>query len=134
MDIDNVPQDNISTYAKNKKAIYAIDDNGEYRIIASSGWNVEGEATQQALDALKNQAREAHGAVEAGMMSPLYYHMYAQRMDVVVLAQSVGTFQWRIKRHLKPKTFNKLSGEWLIRYADALGLDADVIKILPKVE
>ena len=40
-----VPQHNISTYANNKKAIYAIDENDEYTIVASSGWEVEEEAT-----------------------------------------------------------------------------------------
>jgi len=134
MDINHVPQDDISTYAKNKKAIYATDHNGDYRVIASSGWNVEGEATLQALDEFKSQTHGAYKAVVDGIKSPLLYHMYSQRMDVAVLAQSVGTFKWCIKRHFKPKTFNKISDKWLIRYADALGLDVDVIKTLPKVE
>lgn len=134
MDIKHVPQDDISTYAKNKKAIYATDENGEYCVIASSGWDVEGEATLQALDALKKQADEAYQAVVLGEKSALYYHMYAQRMDLCVLAQSIGTFQWRIKRHFRPSVFNKLSDKWLALYADTLGLDIKLIKTLPTVE
>jgi len=134
MDINHVPQDDISTYAKNKKAIYATNKNGEYCVIASSGWDVEGEATLQALDALKKQTEEAYQLVIDGIMSPLYYHMYSQRMDIGVLAQSVGTFQWRVKRHFKPLIFKKLSDKWLTRYAEALGLEIDTIKTLPKVD
>lgn len=131
MKIKQVPQDHISTYADNSKAIYATDDNGEYSVVASTGWDVEEEATKQALNELERQATEAYEAVEAGNQSPLYYHMYAQRMDVVVLAQSVGMFQWRVKRHLKPTVFASLSKSILVRYCDALGLDLITINQLP---
>ncbi len=134
MDINNVPQDDVSTYANNKKAIYATDDNGEYQVIASSGWDVEGEATLQALHALQEQAITAHQAVACGEKSPLFYHMYAQRMDLIVLAQSIGTFQWRVKRHFKPSVFNKLSDKWITRYAEALGLSCETLKTLPELE
>lgn len=134
MDINNVPQDDISTYAKNKKAIYATDENGEYQVVASSGWDVEGEATLQALSALQVQANDAYQLVVSGDKSPLYYHMYAQRMDLCVLAQSIGAFQWRVKRHLSPSVFNRLSDKWLARYADALGLEVSALKTLPIVE
>ncbi|MBL4829622.1 MAG: hypothetical protein JKY55_07020 [Aliivibrio sp.] len=131
MKIKQVPQDHISTYADNSKAIYATDDNGEYSVVASTGWNVEEEATKQALNELERQATEAYKAVEAGEQSPLYYHMYAQRMDVMLLAQSVGMFQWRVKRHLKPAVFASLSDVILARYCDALGIEFRTIKQLP---
>jgi hypothetical protein len=134
MDVKNVPQDNISTYAKNKKAIYATDESGEYSVVASSGWDVEGEATLQALNALQEQAKLAYQEVMSGKKSPLYYHMYAQRMDLIVLAQSVGAFQWRVKRHFSAPIFNKLPDPWLTRYADALGLTVEAISILPELE
>lgn len=134
MDIKNVPQDDISTYAKNKKAMYATSEDGSYCVIASSGWDVEGEATLQALHELEQQALDAHKEVVSGTKSPLYYHMYAQRMDLIVLAQSVGAFQWRVKRHFSPKKFNTLSQKWLSRYADALGLEIEAIKTLPELE
>jgi hypothetical protein len=131
MKIKQVPQDHISTYADNSKAIYATDENGEYSVVASTGWDVEEEVTKQALNELERQAAEAYEAVEAGEQSPLYYHMYAQRMDVMVLAQSVGMFQWRVKRHLKPAIFSSLSEAILARYCDALGMELEKIKQLP---
>ncbi|MCP5078568.1 MAG: hypothetical protein GY951_11015 [Psychromonas sp.] len=132
MDIKNVPQDDISTYAKNKKAIYATDENGHYSVVASSGWDVEGEATLQALDELQQQASTAYQEVKAGNKSPLYYHMYAQRMDLTLLAQSMAIFQWRIKRHFNPKTFNRLNDNMLSRYSDVLGISIEVLKQLPE--
>ncbi|MGB5965942.1 MAG: hypothetical protein WBF77_10850 [Sulfurimonadaceae bacterium] len=134
MEIKNVPQDHISTYAGNKKAIYATNEDGHYGVVASSGWEIEEEATKQALIELGRQADEAYEEVAAGQMSPLYYHMYAQRMDLIVLAQSVEMFQWRVKRHFKPSVFSKLSDAMLSRYSEALGVSVEDLKTVPKKE
>lgn len=134
MDINNVPQDAISTYAENKKAVYATDKNGQYTVVSSSGWNVEEEVTKQALTELQRQADDAYQAVVLGHNSPLYYHMYAQRMDVAVLAQSMGIFQWRVKRHLKQHTFKSLSDDMLARYSDALGINVEELQKLPELK
>lgn len=134
MDIKNVPQDHISTYAENKKAIYATDEKGRYGVVASSGWDVEEEATKQALEELQHQADTAYAEVKAGRRSTLYYHMYAQRMDPVVLSQSVGMFQWRVKRHFKPAVFAGLPEKVLARYSEALGVTVEELKKLPHKE
>jgi hypothetical protein len=132
MEHNKVPQDNISTYANNKKAIYATDEKGEYGIVASSGWEVEEEATKQALHELQRQAEEAYNEAASGARSPLYFHMYDRRMDLQVLAESTGMFKWRIKRHFKPAVFEKLSQKILERYADALGIGIDELCRLPE--
>jgi len=127
-----VPQHNISTYANNKKAIYAIDENGGYTIVASSGWEVEEEATKQALGELERLANIAYEQVVSGEVSPLYFHMYDRRMDLQTLAQTTGLFKWRIKRHLKPMIFNKLSKKMLECYGDTLGISVEKLCTLPK--
>ena len=131
MKADNVPQDYISTYAENKKAIYATDEEGHYGVVASSGWDVEEEATKQALHELERLADDAYETVLSEEASPLLYHMYAQRMDLQVLAQTTGIFQWRIKRHFKPEIFAKLDDEFLARYSDVLGMSVEELKVLP---
>lgn len=131
MDNSHVPQHNISTYAHNKKAIYATDNNGDYTIVASSGWDVEEEATRQALTELERLAADAAARVLAGEMSPLYFHMYNRRMDLQVLAESTGLFKWRIRRHFRPQLFARLSARMLARYADALGISTDDLGQLP---
>jgi len=131
MKANNVPQDHISTYAENKKAIYATDEEGHYGVVASSGWDVEEEATKQALHELERLADDAYETVLSAEASPLLYHMYAQRMDLQVLAQTTGIFQWRIKRHFKPEIFAKLDDEFLARYSDVLGMSVEELKVLP---
>ena len=132
MDNSKVPQHNISTYADNKKAIYAIDENGEYTIVASSGWDVEEEATKQALGELERLANIAYDQVVSGKVSPLYFHMYDRRMDLHTMAQATGLFKWRIKRHFKPMIFNKLSKKMLECYGDTLGISVEILCTLPK--
>ena len=134
MDISSVPQDDSSTHSEIKKAVYASDENGKIKNIASSGWNVEETVTRLAIDDLKESSKEAYKLVKDGKMSPLYYHMYDVRMDLVVLAQSTGFFQWTIKRDFKPDVFKKINQKRLLIYADALGKTTDELKILPKVE
>jgi hypothetical protein len=131
MEYKNVPQDNISTYANNKKAIYATNEKGEYGIVASTGWEVEEEATKQALIELQRQADDAYDAVSAGARSPLYFHMYDRRMDLQVLAESTGMFKWRVKRHFDPVRFKKLPQKMLQRYADVMGISIETLCKLP---
>ncbi len=134
MNNSKVPQHNISTYADNKKAIYAIDENGVYTIVASSGWEVEEEATKQALGELERLANIAYDKVVSGEVSPLYFHMYDRRMDLQTLAQMTGLFKWRIKRHFKPMIFNKLSKKMLECYGDTLGISVEKLCTLTKRE
>lgn len=132
MDKKDVPQDNVSTYANNKKAMYATDSTGNYNVVASSGWKIEEEATMQAVHELERMADNAYNRVKLGEKSPLFFHMYNCRMDLQVLSESTGLFKWRIKRHFKPSLFRKLSSRILKRYGDALGLSREELCTLPK--
>ncbi|MBU0946666.1 MAG: hypothetical protein KJ804_11885 [Proteobacteria bacterium] len=132
MEDSKVPQHNISTYANNKKAIYATDASGRYTIVASSGWEVEEEATRQALLELERLAAVAYERALSGEVSPLYYHMYDRRMELQTLSQASGLFKWRIKRHFRPKVFARLSAKMLARYADTLGISVETLSTLPK--
>lgn len=130
MKADNVPQQNISTYADNKKAIYATDENGKYRLVASSGWEVEEAATRQALKELERLTVAACRQAQAGEVSALYFHMYDRRMDLQILSETTGISKWRIKRHFKPLVFKKMSLKIQKRYAEALGISvADLIRL-----
>ncbi len=132
MDCSHVPQQNISTYSGNKKAMYAVTESGDYTVIASSGWKVEEEVTKQALEELERLAKKAYKLVLDGHYSPLYFHMYNKRMDITTLAQSCGLFKWRVKRHLRPHIFKKLSPKILARYEEALGVSKSELLCLPK--
>jgi hypothetical protein len=132
MESRTVPQDQVSTHKSTRKAIYATGQGGSYEIVASSGWEVEAAATRQAVDELARQAAAAYDRVMVGEMAPLYYYMFARRMDLDILAQSSGIAKWRLKRHLKPKVFAKLPHKTVARYADVLGLEIEELYRLPE--
>ncbi|HDS15502.1 MAG TPA: hypothetical protein ENN66_02600 [Proteobacteria bacterium] len=134
MENRQVPQDNISTLARHRKALYATNADGLYEIVASSGWRVEEAATRQALEEFERLARKAYALVLAGRASPLYYHMYAQRMDPPTLAQATGLWLWRIRRHFRPQIFAGLGRKRLSLYAQALGLELAELTRLPHRE
>ena len=66
MDINDVPQDNSSTYANMKKALYVKDKEGKATSVASSGWEVEETVTKQALEDINEHIKEAYYEVKNG--------------------------------------------------------------------
>lgn len=117
-----VPQDENILLEGGRKAVYALNERGEYALVPSSGWEAEAIVTSMAVDALKQQANEARARVLAGQSSPLEYHMFNQRMDLTILSQTTGIAKWRIRRHFRPSVFTRLSNSLTVRYAEALGL------------
>ena len=131
MDLDAVPQEGNATLGGQRKVMYARGEGGRIVAVPSRGWEAEEIVTSQAVDALATLAQEALARARAGSASPLEYWMYARRMDVALLAQTSGFWQWRVRRHLTPVGFAGLSLKQRQRYADALGLAIDQIGQLP---
>lgn len=131
MDITQVPQEGNKTLGGIRKAMYAKDANGQIVTVASAGWEVEEIVTSQAVEQLDVLTEQTRTKVLRGESSPLEYWMYAKRMDMAILSQTSGVWQWRIKRHFKPAVFATLSDDYLQRYAHALGLAVAQLKVLP---
>ncbi len=131
MELDQVPQEENTTFGGERKAVYALDKDGHYTVVPSTGSKMEETVTTQALAEFVRLREEARERITAGLASPLEYHMYDKRMDPLTLAQSVGVFAWRVRRHLKPKPFRRLSAKLLARYAEALGIDTKTLIALP---
>ncbi|MDJ0807032.1 MAG: hypothetical protein QNJ78_09385 [Gammaproteobacteria bacterium] len=131
MKLRDVPQDNNSSMEGETKVIYARSDSGRIETAQTSGWDVEETVLEQAIDEIHRQAKEAHTRAVTGKTSPLEFHMYNQRMDLAMLAQAVGRFQWLVKRDFDPARFARLSPARLERYADVMGLQPDILQTLP---
>jgi hypothetical protein len=127
----DVPQDNNRLLGGERKAMYALDEHGRYTVVPSSGWDVEETVTSMAVEHYRQLAEEALRKARQGTASALEYHMYARRFNLDTLSQSVGMRQWRVKRHLKPGVYKKLSATLLERYARALGISVSELNRLP---
>jgi hypothetical protein len=127
-----VPQHRVKTFQGRYKPVYALGEDGKYEMVPSNGWEAEEIVLDQAVEEFQRLAREAHARAKAGAGSALEYHMYARRMDAVLLADISGLWLWRVKRHLRPGAFAALAPALQARYADALGLPVPILLALPE--
>ena len=127
---DEVPQDGIPTYGGHRKLFYAVDRDGDYVAVRSSGWVAEAFATNSALDDIERLRRDAWRRARAGTTSPLEYYMRCRRMDLALLSRTTGFSRWRIRRHFRPELHARLGERVLARYSEALGIDPETLRIL----
>lgn len=129
MKIRDVPQDDNKTYqGHGTKAVYAVDESGAYTKTTTSGWNVEEVVLRDVLADFERLAADARQRALDGQSSPIEYFVYKRYMDIPALADAMGMSRWKVKRHLKPRIFQKLSDEVLGRYADLLRVDLRHLK------
>ena len=127
---DDVPQDR-SFYRGHERACYAVDEDGRYVQAKSRGWEIERIATEQALLELEEDVERERQAVLAGERAPLAYHLATRQMTPKLCAQHVGLATWRVKRHLKPRVFARLSPQMIARYAECLDVDVGTLREVP---
>ena len=131
MKINEVPQD-ITYYEGEKRACYALNDEGKYVIVASAGWSTEEVVNGLAVAEIAASLEETRKAVISGLKSPLVYHMERRQMTPEILAKTAGIATFRVKRHFRPEIFAKLKLSVLDRYAKALAISGQELKTVPK--
>ena len=122
---NEVPQEKNRTLDGNRKAVYAVGDDGAYKTVASNGWNAEEIVTSQAVEEFERLASDALERASAGKVSVLEYHMYNNRMDLSLLSQTTGFFQWTIKRDFDVSRFSKISKKRAEVYASVMGIEVE---------
>ncbi|MDH5368990.1 MAG: hypothetical protein OEW99_03140 [Gammaproteobacteria bacterium] len=128
---DKTPQQPHEMYEGESKGVYTVNAEGKYELSRTTGWEPETIALSQALEEIDRLTQQALIKVQQGLGSTLEYYMYAQRMDLAMLAVAVGKYQWQVKRHFKPANFEKLSQQQIEEYAAVLGIDAITLKTIP---
>lgn len=118
-----VPQDKGNLSHKNmKELVYATDEKGNYTTALSSGWEPKTIALSNSINEINERIALAKTQVENNQASPIVYFMEYSRMDVAILSSYVGMWQWRVKRHFKPKVFAQLSDKILLKYAETFNV------------
>jgi hypothetical protein len=118
MNQDNVPQDKENlNEGKLAKLYYATDENGHYVKVNSVGWEPETVAMKQAWEIVDHDVEEARKKVIQGSASPILYFMKKNIMTVPLVASYMGTLGLRVRLHLLPFFFNRLSKKTKEKYA-----------------
>ena len=129
MNISEVPQDDSSlTSKKLKELCYATDKDGNYITALSKGWEVKTVALNNSLELIEERVEESKKRCLEGEISPIQYYMEFNRMDLTVLSSYMGKWQWQLKRHFKPKIFNKLPLNILQKYANTFNITIEELK------
>ena len=116
-----------------KEVTYAVDPDGRYELVSSSGWEPKNISNHQAWEVIAAEVEEVRQKVVEGRLSPLAYHMSRNLMDISLLAGYMNMFRWRVKRHFKPQVFNKLNPEILKKYADLFKISVEQLKDISKL-
>ena len=131
MKLEEVPQD-AGMGGELSEVCYAVDDRGRYVIAPSLGWGPKNVANSQAWQVVEQRALEALARVRAGQASPVFFYMTRHQMSLGLLARYVGLFRWRVRRHLTPKGYAKMSVVHRKRYADLFEIAVDDLDRLPE--
>ena len=131
MKISDVPQDRGMITDDRREICYAVDENGNYVLAESAGWEPKNVANSQAWGIIRDQVQETLKNIEAGILSPLAFHMVNNQMNISLLAKYVRLSRWRVRRHLKPAVFNRLKPDILKRYADIFEIDVSSLSRIP---
>jgi len=126
---EEVPQDKSNLESANLRELcYAVDENGEYTTVNSSGWDPKTIALNNAIEEINDRIKIAKQRVLNKETSPIEYYMEIHKMDINILSSYVGIWKWRVKRHFKPNVFNKLSRKNLQKYADIFEISIEQLK------
>jgi len=117
-----------------REPVYSVDEKGNYTTVKSVGWDPKNEVMQQAWDNINEKIEAVRQKVLTGKLSPIAFYMEKQIMDTGLLAKYMGLWRWKVKRHLKPKYFNRLSDDILQRYAEIFDLTSAELKNIDKIK
>ena len=114
-----VPQDSDNLHKGTYKTlVYTVDEKGNYVQKQTAGWEPENIAHSMAWDDIHRKIQDVRRKVLEGKLSPLAYFMEREMMNPRRLSGLIGISGWRIKRHMKPWIYNKISDSYKNRYAD----------------
>ncbi len=128
----DVPQDPGIIDDYGYELCYAVDNKGEYDLVPSIGWEPKNIANDQAWDVIDRDVSKALEGVRNGRLSPVAYYMAKHQMDVGLLAQYTGFYQWQVRRHLNPRVFRKLKEKALMTYAALFEVSINALKSIPE--
>lgn len=135
MKTTDVPQDDANMMqGKFREPVYSLDENGNYTTVKSVGWDPKNEVMQEAWDNINEKVNKARERVLAGKVSPIAYYIEKNIMDTKLVASYMGIWKWKVKRHMKPSVFNKLSDEIIYKYADVFGVTVEQMRDITLLE
>jgi hypothetical protein len=127
----DVPQD-WGPEAEVRRLMYAVDESGRFVGVQSVGWDVSNTGFNKYWEHVGQIIAAARADVAEGRKSPLWYWMQVSLLDVRMLADYMGLWRWRVRRHMRPGVFAKLKPALLDRYAAVFQIEPAQVRSLPE--
>jgi hypothetical protein len=125
---EEIPQDPSPLDKFTKEVCYAVNEQGSYVTELSRGWQVKADALGITWKDVEERVAAVRHKVKSGEASPILFFMEANMMDISIVSAYTGFWQWTIKRHLKPSSFNSLSESRLRKYAEVFNITVEELK------
>jgi hypothetical protein len=122
-----VPQDEGLNEGLFEDVCYALDDEGNYTAVTSTGWQPKTDALLQAWEVIHEKVEQVRQQVLAGELSPIAYFMEKNLMDIKLLADYAELPKRKVRKHLKPERFQKLDGQTLAKYAGIFKISVETL-------
>jgi hypothetical protein len=123
-----VPQDEGLNEGRFEDVCYALDENGNYVAVLSTGWNPKTDALMQAWEVIDEKVEEVRQQVISGEFSPIAYYMEKNLMDLKLLSDYTGLPKRKIRKHLKPERFKDLDDKTLSLYAEVFEISIETLR------
>lgn len=115
-------------YGQYRELLYGYDKDGSFKKDVGYHGEADRVTLQQAWDLFAERAEDAKKKVLEGKASPVLYYMEKTMLTPLDLSMHAGIGLWRVKRHLKPKVFARLSEETLKKYAEVFSITVQQLK------
>jgi hypothetical protein len=126
---EQVPQDDEQLFeGRTREVCYAVDEDGNYVQVLSTGWAPKNAALRQTWDAINEKARGVLRQVREETISPIAFFMVQGLFDIKLLSDYTGIPKRKIKAHMTPSVFQCLDQETLQTYADVFNISVDDLK------
>jgi hypothetical protein len=129
-----VPQDEGLYEGRFEDVCYALDENGNYTVVPSTGWQPKTDALLQAWEVIHEKVEQVRQQVLAGKLSPIAYYMEKNLMDVKLLADYTDLPKRKVRKHLNPGRFKKLDDKVLARYAETFSISVETLRNFSAIE
>lgn len=123
-----VPQDEGLNEGLFEDVCYALDENGNYVAVLSTGWDPKTDALMQAWEVIDEKVEEVRQQVLSGAVSPIAFYMEKNLMDLKLLSDYTGLPKRKIRKHLKPDRFKDLDDKTLALYAETFGISIEMLR------
>ena len=107
---------------------YAVDENGNYSVVPTTGWQPKTDALLQAWEEINEKVEEIRQKVMNGELSPIAYYMEKNMMDVKMVSEYAEIPKRKVRKHLKPSRFEELGDDTLLKYAETFEITVEMLK------